>query len=174
MTFTKILPGFSMVNKATITRQSILDLLSVIRDPEIPVVSIYEIGLLRDVSIVDDRVNIHVTPTYNSCPAMEIIVQDIRFILKENQIINFEIIVDYAPAWSTDSLSDETLKKLKTFGITPSVNGKHCSDDSFIKVHCPRCGTYETVLISQFGSTQLKALYKCNHCKEVFDSFKSH
>lgn len=161
-----------MVNSIK-NKQHILDLLCVIRDPEIPVVSIYEIGMLKDVVVDDGKVEIHITPTYNSCPAMEIIVQDIRFILKENQIENFEIVVDYSPAWTTDNLSEETRNKLKAFGIAPP-QANTCSIDGKDNIQCPRCDSVNTSLISHFGSTLCKALYKCNQCKEVFDYFKCH
>jgi ring-1,2-phenylacetyl-CoA epoxidase subunit PaaD len=163
-----------MVRPLEITRNSILDLLSIIKDPEIPVVTIKEIGLLRDVNIQNGHIEIIVTPTYNSCPAIEIIMQDIRFILKENLINNFNIVLDPCYPWSTDDISEETKSKLKAYGIAPPVSRSTCNKYLNEKIQCPRCDCYDTQLISHFGSTLCKALYKCNHCMESFDYFKCH
>lgn len=163
-----------MVRPLEITRNTILDVLSVIKDPEIPVVTIQEIGLLKDVNIENGNIEIVVTPTYNSCPAMEIIMQDIRFILKENKILNFKIVVDQCHPWSTDDISMEAKSKLKAYGIAPPLSRSHCNHAVQENIQCPRCDCYDTQVVSHFGSTLCKALYKCNHCLETFDYFKCH
>lgn len=163
-----------MVRPLEITRKTILDVLSVIKDPEIPVVTIQEIGLLKDVNINNENIEIVVTPTYNSCPAMEIIMQDIRFILKENKISNFKIIVDQCHPWSTDDISMEAKSKLKAYGIAPPLSRSRCNLAVQEKIQCPRCDCHDTQVVSHFGSTLCKALYKCNHCLETFDYFKCH
>jgi len=159
----------------TINKQQILNLLSEIPDPEIPVITIEELGILRDVVYDEPNWEIVITPTYTGCPAMKQIEDDIKSVLKKNGIENVKIKMVYSPAWTTDWISDAAKEKLRVYGIAPP---DHSSVDKKVllgksrDLKCPQCGSKNTEMISQFGSTACKALYKCNDCKEPFDYFK--
>lgn len=162
--------------KESYQREEILALLSDIKDPEIPVVTIEEMGMLRDVILSDKGCEILLTPTYTACPAMGIIEQDILSTLKEAGIKNANVTMVFAPAWTTDWMSETTKEKLIRFGIAAPVHSS-CSNwlsPKNVEVKCPKCESTDTKMISQFGSTACKALYSCNHCHEPFDYFKCH
>ena len=157
------------------TKENILQLLSQIPDPEIPVINIRELGVLRKVEVVNDEVIVDITPTYSGCPAMKMIEDDIVSLLKKNGFEKIKVNMVYTPAWTTDWLTDEAREKLRVYGIAPpekttldksSITGKPKS------LACPRCRSKNVEMISQFGSTACKALYKCLDCKETFDYFK--
>lgn len=148
-----------------------------IPDPEVPVLNIVELGILRDVKLREGKTEIVVTPTYSGCPAMHAIENEIKLILQKNGVENFEIKYAYSPSWTTDWINDEAKEKLRNYGIAPPE--KSSPDKNIIAIHpknicCPRCGSVETEMISFFGSTACKALYRCNSCKEPFDYFKCH
>jgi len=166
-----------MVNgKIKYTESSIIDLLSEICDPEIPVVTIQEMGILRGVNISEDFCEVIITPTYSGCPAMGIIEQDIISLLQKHDVQNPKVKLAYSPAWTTDMMSDATKEKLRNFGIAAPLHSScmNWMKPSDITVTCPRCASKNTRLISQFGSTACKSLYSCNDCKEPFDYFKCH
>ena len=149
--------------------------MSVIPDPEIPVINIADLGILRSVEIEDEKVLVKITPTYSGCPAMKVIEKEISKILSENGILNSEIKTVYSPAWTTDWLNEDAKERLRVYGISPpgklnSIN--LISGDR--QVACPRCGSHDVKLINHFGSTACKALYTCNSCREPFDQFKCH
>ncbi|MGZ3931062.1 MAG: 1,2-phenylacetyl-CoA epoxidase subunit PaaD [Bacteroidia bacterium] len=157
------------------TKAHILSLLSEIPDPEIPVISIVELGVVRDITISGDEVELKITPTYSGCPAMKQMEDDIRKTFKANHIDKFKIVTTYSPPWTTDWMSAETKEKLRNYGIAPPEQSTQ--DKSFLTgkpktVSCPRCRSTNTKLISQFGSTACKALYQCQDCLEPFDYFK--
>ena len=157
------------------SKEDIFRMLSVIPDPEIPVVNIYEMGMLRDVLITDKGYEIILTPTYTGCPAMGIIEQDIKMTLKAKGVSPVSVKMVYDPAWTTDWMSEEAKMKLKAYGIAPPLHSS-CTQDVFNNniIECPRCHSGDTVLISRFGATACKSLYKCNNCKEPFEYFKCH
>lgn len=166
------------VKTENITKESIYKLLEEVCDPEVPVLSVLDLGIVREVNVIGDKIEIMITPTYSGCPAMDIITINIRLKLLENGFKNFEIKRVLSPAWTTDWMSEEGKKKLKAFGIAPP-NPKQvvCEPELFAEeeaVQCPRCDSYHTQRISEFGSTACKALYKCNNCHEPFDYFKCH
>ncbi len=153
-------------------------ILETVNDPEVPVLSIIDLGIVRDVKIDSDKITIIITPTYTGCPAMDVINMNIRMVLLENGFNNIEIKNILSPAWTTDWMSETGKQKLKEYGIAPP-NPKQivCTTDAFQEeeaIQCPQCNSYNTQLISRFGSTACKALYKCNNCQEPFDYFKCH
>lgn len=161
------------------TRADIFSILSNVPDPEIPVISIEELGILRDVEVneVDQSVKVYITPTYNGCPAMDMIAFNIRTALMEAGITKVEVVSLIEPAWTTDWISEAGRQKLLNYGIAPPA--ERTTDTSFLKgkspnVACPQCQSLNTELISRFGSTPCKALYKCLDCQEPFDYFKCH
>lgn len=150
-------------------------LLQQIPDPEIPVISIVELGVVRSVAVVGNTAEVIITPTYSGCPAMKQMEDDVRRKLLDNGIESVNIKMVYAPAWTTDWLSDGAKLKLQQYGIAPPEEST--SDKSFLtgkpkSVTCPHCKGKNTHQVSQFGSTACKALYKCNDCLEAFDYFK--
>jgi ring-1,2-phenylacetyl-CoA epoxidase subunit PaaD len=154
---------------------SIWKLLNEIPDPEIPVISVVELGVVRDIRLTNNNVEITITPTYTGCPAMKRMEDDIRSKLNANGFKEISFKMVYKPAWTTDWINDVAKEKLREYGIAPPV--EKTNDKSFLsgnpkKIPCPRCKSIQTKLISQFGSTACKALYQCNDCKEPFDYFK--
>ena len=140
----------------------IWELLNTVPDPEIPVISVVELGVIRDISFTNKSYIILITPTYSGCPAVKTFMDDIKSSLKENGIRNFQLKLVYSPAWTTNWMTDETKEKLKKYGIAPPSN----------TVICPQCDSQKTELISEFGATACKALYKCSDCLEPFEFFK--
>lgn len=148
--------------------------LSLIPDPEIPVISILELGVVRDVRYDGETLEIVITPTYTGCPAMNLFVAEIKAAMYEQGFGNIKINTVYSPAWTTDWLSPEAKLKLRKYGIAPPVK-EVLGDDPFAPapaIPCPRCDSEDTKLISQFGATACKSLYTCNTCKEPFEYFK--
>ena len=142
--------------------EHIWQLLNNIPDPEVPAISIVELGVVRDVTYFDKFYSIVITPTYSGCPAVKAFTDDIKECLKKNGIRNFKLKLVYSPAWTTDWMTDATKEKLKKYGIAPPSN----------TVICPQCDSKKTDLISEFGATACKALYKCSDCLEPFEFFK--
>ena len=148
--------------------------LSEISDPEIPVINIVEMGVVRDVLFHASNIEIKLTPTYSGCPAMDMIHQLIKEKLYSKGYNDVVVTLVYKPAWTTDWMSDETKQKLTNYGIAPPV-GKATSKKALISeelVSCPQCGSINTEMKSMFGSTACKALYVCKKCLEPFDYFK--
>ena len=153
-------------------KQQILQILSEVKDPEIPVISLEELGIIRNVEIKNNIPEIIITHTYSGCPANSIIELDIRTALLKNGINDFKITTQLYPAWSTDDINKNGIDKLIEYGIAPPPKIKNRNIEEIQKVICVRCNSENTELISNFGSTACKALYKCNDCKEPFDYFK--
>jgi ring-1,2-phenylacetyl-CoA epoxidase subunit PaaD len=155
-------------------RERALAALETVTDPEIPVLTIADLGILRDVSVRGDVVDITITPTYSGCPAMNIIVVEIETALARADV-NARVYTQLSPAWTTDWLSDVARRKLAAFGIAPPAHtaSRRALFGQEYPV-CPRCGSADTELISEFGSTACKALHRCRDCREPFDAFKCH
>jgi ring-1,2-phenylacetyl-CoA epoxidase subunit PaaD len=151
-------------------KEVIWNLLKEIPDPEIPVISITDLGVLRDVTFENEKVVVTITPTYSGCPAMKAIESEILSVLKENGF-EAEVKTVYSPVWTTDWMSEETKEKLREYGISPPLRNPK---SEIRNISCPRCNSSNSELISQFGSTACKALYRCMDCKEPFDYFKCH
>ena len=144
-------------------------------DPEIPVLSIVDLGVLRAVEVEGESVRVAITPTYSGCPAMRMIELSLEAALRAAGIEKFRIDTVLSPAWTTDWLSDEGRRKLRAFGIAPPAGvASRRALFGADAVACPRCGSAETERISEFGSTACKALYRCRQCREPFDYFKCH
>ncbi len=160
-----------------IDENEIWHILEDVKDPEVPVLSVVDLGIVRDVHVDKDLIKIVITPTYSGCPAMDVISMDIRLKLIEKGYRNVAINQQLSPAWTTDWMTEQGKEKLKAFGIAPpNPKQQFCEEEMFQQeaVQCPRCDSYNTELLSQFGSTACKAMYRCNHCKEAFDYFKCH
>lgn len=162
------------MNTASI--EQIKSWLSQVVDPEIPVVSIEEMGILQKVEWRENQCLVYITPTYTACPAMGRIEDDIKQVLHENGVDGVSVITVFEPAWTTDMMSPSTKEKLRNYGIAPPLHSScgnwHAGKGSIVS--CPRCGSNQTQIVSPFGSTACKALYKCGDCLEPFDHFKCH
>lgn len=167
------------------TAENIWKYLEQVPDPEIPVISVIDLGVVRDVQIQDDgQVIISITPTYSGCPAMSEIQTGIRLKLMEHGYMNVLIREQLSPAWTTAWLSESGRIKMKDYGIAPPVEAGMRAEtigtdprslfQEIRGVACPQCDSLETKLVSQFGSTACKALYQCDSCHEPFDYFKCH
>lgn len=158
-----------------ITEKKIWKILQTVVDPEIPVLSITDLGIVRAVILHQDILEIIITPTYSGCPAMDMIAMNIRIALMEAGIPEVKITHQLSPAWTTDWMTSAGKDKLKSYGIAPPV-AKQFDAASLeeLQVECPHCRSLNTQLISSFGSTACKALYQCNDCREPFDYFKCH
>jgi ring-1,2-phenylacetyl-CoA epoxidase subunit PaaD len=161
---------------------AIWEMLAAIPDPEIPVISIVELGIVRNVAREDGHVVVTVTPTYSGCPATQMIAADIRRTLAEAGEQHCRIATQLSPAWTTDWMAPEARERLRAYGIVPP--GK-CSSSrpiditglrkrEVVTIACPRCGSTRTQELSRFGSTPCKAQYRCDDCREPFDYFKPH
>ena len=164
-----------MVSGSDALRERAWAAVAQIVDPEIPVLSIADLGVLREVRVAGDIVEVVITPTYSGCPAMRMIELEVETALRAAGIENLRISTVLAPAWTTDWLSDEGRRKLLAYGIAPpagkaSRRALFGADD----VACPRCGSADTERLAEFGSTSCKALHRCRTCAEPFDYFKCH
>lgn len=157
-----------------VTKETILSWLEEVCDPEIPVLSLADLGVLRDVEYLNNEWLITITPTYSGCPAMKTMEADVLAKLKEKGVDDVRVELVLSPAWTTDWLSEEGRKKLRSFGIAPPEDevDKSVLFAAPTVVPCPTCGSRETKMVSQFGSTACKAHYKCLSCLEPFDYFK--
>jgi ring-1,2-phenylacetyl-CoA epoxidase subunit PaaD len=178
-----------MVAQDITTEMKIWEWLKEVSDPEIPVLSIIDLGIVREVQYELQRgaAKITITPTYSGCPAMMAIEEDIRATIKRHGIDNLVLETVLSPAWTTDWMSENAKERLRAYGVAPPLRlvsiagletGKSLigmdSEDRTSLVVCPQCGSSQTEVISRYGSTACKALYKCRSCLEPFDAFKCH
>jgi ring-1,2-phenylacetyl-CoA epoxidase subunit PaaD len=166
-----------MMNNVALKEQ-ILTILENVSDPEIPVLSVLDLGIVRDVLIQkDDAIEVVITPTYTGCPAMSVIATNIKFELLGHGFRNVKIREVLSPAWTTDWMTESGKQKLKDYGIAPPVAKARIEKMLFEdhpSVKCPQCGSENTELLSEFGSTACKSLMRCVDCSEPFDYFKCH
>ena len=167
-----------MTRTHAIDKQQILQYLQQVKDPEVPVLSVVDLGIVRDVRLNGDELEVIITPTYTGCPAMDMIGTNIRIMLASLGFEKVKISQQLSPAWTTDWMSEEGKHKLKEYGIAPpNPRQQVCQDRPFVMdeaIQCPHCNSWHTHRISEFGSTACKALYQCDDCKEPFDYFKCH
>ena len=159
------------------SRDELFEVLESVKDPEVPVLSVVELGIVRDAVRVGPGAVVTVTPTYSGCPAMREIETEIRRALEARGVDPVEIRTTYAPAWTTDWISDVAKAKLSAYGIAPPGRAE---EGAFVRLErrartvvCPRCGSRDSALNSEFGSTACKALWVCRACGEPFEEFKA-
>ncbi len=167
-------------------KKAVLGILETVSDPEVPVLSVIDLGIVRDITVTmpspaggrASGLVLSVTPTYTGCPAMDVMSMNMRIALLQAGFIDVKIEQVLSPAWTTDWMSEQGKEKLKAYGIAaPQYKQAVCTPDLFQQeeaIQCPLCNSFHTELVSQFGSTACKALYKCMDCKEPFDYFKCH
>jgi ring-1,2-phenylacetyl-CoA epoxidase subunit PaaD len=162
-----------------IDKSTIYSYLGEVKDPEVPVLSVVEMGVVRDIILHEDNcLEVFITPTYSGCPAMDYISMNIRVLLSTLGFKKIKITQVLSPAWTTDWMTEEGKRKLKAYGIAPpNPKQQVCDTKLFAEqeaVECPKCNSFHTYRVSEFGSTACKALYQCDDCKEPFDYFKCH
>ena len=156
-----------------ITADRIYALLQEVKDPEIPVLSLIDLGVITGVDASGDKVLIQMTPTFVGCPALDMMQADIRNVLSQNGIDNVEIEVSYSKPWTSDMISERGKRALKSFGLAPPPPRQLFADlDILEKAECPRCGSNNTELKNPFGATLCRAIHFCNDCREAFEQFK--
>lgn len=151
-----------------VTVEEIYQILSAVKDPEIPVISIQDLGVLQHIAINDGLVQVGIIPTYSACPAMQVIRTDIKTTLLAHDIDQVEVNLLDDPIWTTEMITTKGRAAMQAYGITPPL----AMNEKVVK--CPQCGSEKTACISEFGSTACKALYRCESCLEPFDYFKCH
>lgn len=160
-----------------LSREDIFAVLREVMDPEVPVLSVVELGIVRDVELADDGVTVIVTPTYSGCPAMHVIEQDITSALRARGVERVTVKTVYSPAWTTDWMAAEAREKLRAYGVAPPGAADHDAPVAIGRrrpsVRCPYCGSLETQLRSEFGSTACKSIHSCGDCRQPFEEFKS-
>jgi len=161
-----------------VNKEAIYAYLEEIKDPEVPALSIIDLGIVRDVKMNNDEIEVVITPTYTGCPAMDMIAATIKIQLATLGFTKIKVTQVLSPAWTTDWMSEEGKRKLKEYGSAPpNPKQQVCDQQLFAEaeaVQCPHCDSYHTHRISEFGSTACKALYQCDDCREPFDYFKCH
>lgn len=153
--------------------------LEAVKDPEVPVLSILDLGIVRGVEVNEQgECTVIITPTYSGCPAMDVIGMNIRLALAGRGFSKVDVQLQLSPAWTTDWMSEEGKQKLKAYGIAPPQRLSSLSELGLFEeepaIACPRCGSLDTRLVSRYGATACKAMYQCNHCHEPFEHFKCH
>lgn len=164
------------------TTADVWRLLENVMDPEVPVLSVVDLGIIRHVDVQEQyggqQVQVTITPTYSGCPAMDMIAANIRIELLMAGFQAVEIVNQLSPAWTTDWMSETGKEKLRAYGIAPPIAKLNACAEMEINeqmgIACPRCGSFNTHIVSHFGSTACKALHQCDDCKEPFDYFKCH
>lgn len=167
------MPNGNMTDPLTI--DEIWKLLSEVKDPEIPVLNVVDMGIVRKVEWNGNQLEVTITPTYSGCPAMDVISVNIKNILHKHFNENVTVKSALFPPWTTDWLTDDAREKLRHYGIAPPEKGTSDKSALFAEqkvIQCPKCGANETTKVSEFGSTSCKAHYKCGVCLEPFDYFK--
>jgi ring-1,2-phenylacetyl-CoA epoxidase subunit PaaD len=164
----------AVFNDAELRRRA-WDVAAGVVDPEIPVLTIADLGVLRDVTITDDGVEVAITPTYSGCPAMNMIALEIELALQRAGFRQSKVRTVLSPAWTTDWMSADGHRKLREYGIAPPQAGSgRRALFGAQQVACPQCGSEDTEVLSEFGSTSCKAMWRCRSCREPFDYFKCH
>ncbi len=163
-----------MVSPALGDEAAVLRLLSSIKDPEVPVLNVVEMGIVRRVELGDRETVVQITPTYSGCPAMEVIEGQIRQVLEDSGLPGVRLKRVYAPPWTTDWMTEEARRKLRDYGIAPPARKQELVQlDEEVSAPCPYCHSIETELRSAFGPTACKALHFCRACCQPFESFKT-
>jgi ring-1,2-phenylacetyl-CoA epoxidase subunit PaaD len=168
-----------VVTRAADRRAEALAAVATVMDPEVPVLSVVELGIVRDVSVEGEQVTVTVTPTYSGCPAMRVIEEEILGTLAAHGFPGARVRTAYTPAWTTDWIGEEARAKLRAYGIAPPSRGAFSDGDELVPlvrrrpaVECPYCGSSRTTLRSEFGSTACKSTLYCDACRQPFEQFK--
>lgn len=165
-------------NAPALSRDDVFAVLREVMDPEVPVLSVVELGIVRDVEIADDdAVTVTITPTYSGCPALKVIEQDIEAAVRAAGADVVTVATSFTPAWTTDWIPAEAREKLRRYGIAPPGAADHDAPVQIGRrrptVRCPYCGSLDTLVRSEFGSTACKSIHSCRSCQQPFEEFKA-
>jgi len=156
-----------------LTQDEVWEVLGQIQDPEIPVISLVEMGIIRQVDLDGEHATITIAPTFSGCPALQVIQQDIREILQRAGFNSVVVRLSYSPAWTTEWITEEGREKLKAFGIAPPVHHSGLIELALVlPAPCPYCGSTNTNVKNEFGATQCRSISFCNQCQQPFEQFK--
>lgn len=159
--------------ESMITLPKVMEWLREVKDPEIPVVSLVDLGVITDVAISDNGVKINMTPTFVGCPAMDYMVNDVKSTLNSKGVENVEVIVSFDIQWSSNNISEKGRSALKEFGLAPPPHYDRIVDIEILEqTPCPYCNSTNTELKTPFGPTLCRAIHYCNNCKQAFEQFK--
>lgn len=163
-----------MVNRIVLTDAAVRKTLTSVMDPEIPVVSVVDMGIIREVDVSPEGVTVTMTPTFSGCPALDVMRQDIEAAVRSLGVEQVTVRVELHPAWSTEWITDEGREKLRQFGLAPPPRhaGDPVSVAFFDLAECPRCGSTNTSLRNAFGPTLCRMIWYCNECRDAFEQFK--
>ena len=164
-----------MVSGTAITAEAVREALTHVMDPEIPVISVVDMGIIREVEVTPEGVSVTMTPTFSGCPALDVMRRDIEAAVRGLGVTQVTVRVDLAPAWSTEAISDEGREKLRRFGLAPPprLAGDPVAVAFFDLAEYPRCGSTNTTLRNAFGSTLCRMIWYCNECRDAFEQFKA-
>ena len=155
------------------TKEEILEWLDVVKDPEIPVISLIDLGVIQEIEIDDESVRVEMTPTFAGCPAMDYMKNDVERVLTEKGVKDFTVNVSFKSQWNSDMISEKGRVALKEFGLAPPrKHDLHVDLDVLQNVTCPYCDSDNTELRTPFGPTLCRAMHYCNNCKQAFEQFK--
>lgn len=156
-----------------ISKEQVLEWLEEVKDPEIPVLSLIDLGVITEVKIEDERVVVEMTPTFAGCPALDYMKKDVEQVLEKNGIEDYTVNVSFKTQWSSNNITEKGRKALKKFGLAPPPKHELIIDlDILSNVKCPYCESEETELRSPFGPTLCRSIHYCNSCKQSFEQFK--
>lgn len=156
-----------------LTKENILEWLEEVKDPEIPVLSLVDLGVITNIDINDHRVRVTITPTFVGCPAIDYMKQDISDVLNSYGVDNVDVEVSFETSWNSNMISEKGRKALKDFGLAPPPKHNLIIDiDILENIECPNCGSTNTVLNTPFGPTACRSIHHCHDCKETFEQFK--
>lgn len=157
----------------TLTHDTILNWLEEVKDPEIPVLSLVDLGVITKVNVSGEQVLIEMTPTFVGCPAMDMMKNDVIETLQKHGVSNIKVDINFREPWTSDKISEKGKEALKKFGLAPPPDSTLIDDIDFLEhATCPRCGTTNTELRNPFGPTLCRSIHYCNTCKEAFEQFK--
>ncbi len=157
----------------TLTEEQVRLWLEEVKDPEIPVLSLVDLGVITGIDIERDHVRVEMTPTFVGCPALDVMKEEVLQVLKKHGVEKPEVKVSFRDGWSSDKISEKGKQALKKFGLSPPPDNRLFTDLEILeRAQCPRCGGTNTELKNPFGPTLCRAIYYCNHCREAFEQFK--
>ncbi len=156
-----------------LTQDQVRSWLEEVKDPEIQVLSLVDLGVITAIDIAGDRVRVEMTPTFVGCPALEVMKEEVLQVLRKYGVENPEVAVSFREGWSSDKISEKGKQALKKFGLSPPPDNRLFTDLEILeRAQCPRCEGTDTELKNPFGPTLCRAIYYCNHCREAFEQFK--
>jgi ring-1,2-phenylacetyl-CoA epoxidase subunit PaaD len=159
--------------EATLSEEKILEWLDEVKDPEIPVISLVDLGVIRSIQIANNTVTVEMTPTFVGCPAMDYMEQDVKEVLKKHGVVHVEVDISFEHSWNSNMITDRGREQLRKFGLAPPAKHNLIIDIDVLEMaECPVCGSENTIMKSPFGPTACRSIHYCKNCQETFEQFK--